>query len=77
MGMFEDIIFWGMTSSVSGKAIVILAALALHGKISKDHKISDAVVSEYHKERNFVLFGLALIVLGYALEVQGLGLWPF
>tara|TARA_B100000508_G_scaffold60333_1_gene47139 strand:- start:178877 stop:179110 length:234 start_codon:yes stop_codon:yes gene_type:complete len=77
MDMLENLIFWGMTLTVAGKVMVILAALALHGKISKDHKISDAVVTEYHKERNFVLLGLALIVIGYVLEVVGLELLPF
>jgi len=77
MDMLENFIFWGMTLTVAGKAVVILAALAIHGAISKAHKISDSVVVEYHKERNFILFGLALIIIGYALEVYGLGLFPF
>jgi len=77
MGMLENLLFWGMTLTVTGKAIVIIAALVIHGAISKAHKISDSVVIEYHKERNFILFGLALIIIGYALEVYALGLFPF
>ena len=65
-----------MTFTVVGKATVILAALAIHGAISREMKIDSLVVSEYKKERNFVLFGLALIILGYFLEVWGLQLFP-
>ncbi|MBL1434409.1 hypothetical protein COB87_002495 [Candidatus Wolfebacteria bacterium] len=74
--MLETLIFWGMTFTVVGKATVILAALAIHGAISREMKIDSLVVSEYKKERNFVLFGLALILLGYFLEVWGLQLLP-
>ena len=67
-------LFWGMTFGVVGKVLLGLAVVFVHHKVVKEHKIDRKVLTEMRRERNIALIGIALIVIGYFLEVQALGL---
>lgn len=64
-----NLLLLGLTVGTLGKLIVGIGVLRVHVHILHEHKI-DAVVLKSLKIEQFVtLFGLALIVLGYILEV--------
>jgi len=71
------LIFMGMSLSLIGKLIVIVAAIRMHSKVVQERQIDDAVVREYKKERNFIIAGALLLIAGFAFEVLGLGLLQF
>lgn len=68
-----EFVFWGMSLTVVGKVLVVVAALIIHSKILQEKKIDGIVLKEYRKERWIVVIGLICIVLGYMFEVHGLG----
>lgn len=68
-----ELLFWGMTLTVTGKVLVIVAALFIHASILKEKKIDKKLLSDYRKERWVVVLGLLMIVVGYILELRGLG----
>jgi len=72
-----SLLFIGMAISLVGKLTVIGAALIMHGKVVQEKKIDDLVLREYKKEKNVVIVGAVLLILGFAFEVVGLGLFEF
>ena len=67
------ILFIGMTLTVLGKLMAIVAGLLLHSRIMHERKIDERVLHEYHIERLIVILGLILIVVGYIMELYSLG----
>ena len=49
----------------------------MHSKVVQERQIDDVVVKEYKKERNFIIAGALLLIVGFAFEVSGLGLLQF
>jgi hypothetical protein len=62
-------LFIGRTFDVVGKVLVAYTALMVHHRFRKEHKVDNSVFAEMKKEHFLGLFGIALIVLGYILEV--------
>lgn len=64
-----NLLLWGLTVGTVGKLILGIAVLRVHIGILKEHKIDDVVLKSIVRERYITLFGLALITIGYILEV--------
>jgi hypothetical protein len=64
-----NILFWGLTIGTIGKIIVGLAVLRVHMKIFEERKIDSAVLKYIRVEHALTVLGIALIMLGYILEV--------
>lgn len=72
-----SLLFTGMAISLIGKLIVIAGALIMHGKVVQEKKIDELVLQEYKKEKHVIIFGAILLIIGFLLEVWGLGLFNF
>ena len=59
----------GFTLDVIGKIIVAYTALAVHHRFRHEHKVDNAVFNAMKKEHNYALLGIALIILGYLLQL--------
>ena len=66
-----------MTLSFLGKIILGIAVLRVHSGILHEHKIDGAVLRVMRRERYITLLGLALIMIGYILELVFYGHTPF
>ena len=64
-----NLLLLGLTLGTIGKVIIGLAVLRVHIHIIKERRIDNLVLASMKKEQLVTLFGLALIVIGYALEV--------
>jgi len=64
-----NLLLWGLTIGTVGKLILGIAVLRVHVGILHEHKIDGAVLRSIKKEQWVTLFGLALITVGYALEI--------
>jgi len=64
-----SMLLWGLTIGMFGKVLLGVAVLRVHMGILKEHKIDGAVLRAIKKERLVTYGALALIVLGYLLEV--------
>lgn len=64
-----DLLFWGLTLGVIGKLILGFAVLRVHARILHEHKIDADVLRTLKKEQIVTLVGLALILIGYVLEM--------
>lgn len=64
-----NLLLWGITIGTIGKLVLGIAVLRVHVYIIREHKIDDVVIKALKREQFVTLFGLALIVLGYTLEV--------
>ncbi|XKT75029.1 MAG: hypothetical protein ACJKSS_02580 [Patescibacteria group bacterium UBA2103] len=72
-----SLLFIGMTLSLLGKVVVIVAGLLMHSKMIQEKQIDSVVVKEYGREKYVIFLGLALIIIGYILEVWALELLIF
>lgn len=72
-----EILFWGLTISVFGKALLAIGVLRAHGELVHERKIDNVVIRSFRIERWLTIVGLALIVLGYTLEIVFYGFTPF
>lgn len=59
----------GTTLGTLGKVILGITVIRVHGRLSKEHSVDDAVVNEIHKEKTLGILGIALLVLGYIIEM--------
>lgn len=64
-----DLLFWGITLGTFGKIVLGITVVSVHWKIVKEHKIDGAVLKEIRKERNFAIFAILCILVGYMLEI--------
>ena len=60
----------GITLGTIGKLVLGVAVLRVHVYIIREHKIDDVVLKALRREQTVTLIGLALIVVGYVLEVM-------
>jgi hypothetical protein len=72
-----NLLFIGLTMSVLGKVLVVLAVLHMHSSLIAEHKIDRKVVLSYQQERVLTFIGLILVVVGYACQIYFYGLTPF
>lgn len=63
--------FLGMTLDVMGKVMVAVMAIRVHWRFRKEHKVDERVFTIMHKEEQMGMLGIALILLGWVLEVVG------
>lgn len=71
-----NLLFWGLTISLIGKAMIALGVLMAHGKIAQEKRIDKAVIHSFHVEQLITAAGLLLIVLGYFMEIYFYGFTP-
>jgi len=64
-----NLLLIGLTIGVLGKLLLGIAVLRVHLGILHEHEIDNVVLRSIKKEQTFTLVGLALIVLGYVLEM--------
>jgi len=58
-----------MTLDVVGKIMIAYTAIRVHHRFWKEHKVDEKVFSEMQRERLIGIFGIALIIIGYFLEL--------
>lgn len=68
-----DLLFIGMTLSVVGKGLLALGVVWVHVAMANERRIDDLVVRSFRTELYITLFGFALILAGYIIEVMALG----
>lgn len=61
--------FIGFTLDVIGKIMVAYTAIMVHYRFWKEHKIDERVFVAMKRERNIAVLGIALIVIGYILQI--------
>tara|TARA_B100000745_G_C20143139_1_gene392043 strand:- start:1818 stop:2093 length:276 start_codon:yes stop_codon:yes gene_type:complete len=71
-----SILFWGLTTSVVGKVMLVVGVLKAHGEIAHEHRIDARVLKTFKIERWLTIIGLALIVIGYGMEIYFYGFTP-
>ncbi|MFC1731916.1 hypothetical protein ACFL6I_16480 [candidate division KSB1 bacterium] len=69
MNIFLDLIFWALTFDVLGKILLGFSVILVHSKIVEEHRVDKIVLTEMRKERSLALFGIFLMLVGYALEL--------
>jgi len=71
-----NLLFWGLTTGVIGKVLLVVGILKAHGQIAHEHRIDAKVLQTFHTEKILTLLGLFLIVIGYAMEIYFYGFTP-
>jgi hypothetical protein len=64
-----NLLLWGLTIGTIGKLILGIAVLRVHVYILREHAIDNVVLRALKREQYVTLFGLALIIIGYAFEI--------
>ena len=59
----------GFTIEVVGKLMVAYAALSVHHRFRKEHKVDEKVFSIMDKEGKLGGLGMGLIVVGYFIQL--------
>lgn len=72
-----NILFWGLTIGVIGKIMLAIGILIAHSGIVKEQKIDLAVLKGFKLEHTLTIIGIALIVIGYFMEIYFYGFTPF
>lgn len=63
------ILYAGLGVGTLGKVILGVAVWRVHEYILKEHKIDNIVLRAIRRERYITAAGVALIIIGYILEV--------
>lgn len=61
--------FIGFTLDVVGKVLVSYTVVLVHYRFWKEHKIDEKVFATMKRERIVAIFGIALIIIGYLLQI--------
>lgn len=61
--------FLGFTIGTIGKLLIAYTAIAVHYRVRKEHKIDKRVFKTMRREQVWGILGVALIVIGYVMEV--------
>lgn len=64
-----SLLLWGLSIGTVGKLVLGIAVLRVHMGILKEHRIDGKVLNAIKRERLVTLAGLALILIGYVLEI--------
>lgn len=65
-----NLLLWGLTLGTIGKLVLGIAVLRVHLHMFQARDIDDNVLAAIKREHIVTIIGLALIVLGYLLEVM-------
>jgi len=68
-----NLLFVGMTLSVIGKGMLALGVVWVHIAMANERRIDDLVIRSFRTELFITIFGFALIVAGYIIEVSAFG----
>ena len=72
-----NILFWGLTIGVIGKILLAIGILIAHSGIVKEQKIDSVVLRRFKLEHTLTIIGIALITIGYLMEIYFYGFTPF
>lgn len=72
-----NLLFWGLTIGVAGKIMLAIGILLAHSGIMHEHRIDAKVLKSFKTEHWLTIVGIALIVIGYAMEIYFYGFTPF
>ncbi len=72
-----NILFWGLTLGTLGKVLLAVGVIIAHSGIVKERKIDTEVLRGFKIEHTITILGLALIVVGYFMEIYFYGFTPF
>lgn len=72
-----NILFWALTIGVIGKLLLAGGVLMAHTTLAHEHRVDGKVLKAFRMEHTLTLIGIALIVLGYFLEMYFYGFTPF
>lgn len=61
--------FWGFTIQVIGEILIALTVLKVHHKMLEDKKLDSKVIDGIRIEQHMGIFGIALIILGYLMQI--------
>lgn len=61
--------FVGFTLDVIGKILVAISVLFIHRRVAKEHRIDRKIIREIRRESAWAIIGIALMVLGYILQI--------
>lgn len=59
----------GFSLDIMGKVIIAYTAIAVHHRFRHEHKVDDAVFKIMKKEHTYALLGIALMIIGYLLQL--------
>lgn len=68
-----NLLFWGLTIGVIGKAMLAIGVLWAHSELAQERQVDNEVLRTFRIERWMTIIGLLLIVSGYALEIYFYG----
>lgn len=71
-----SLLFWALTIGVIGKVLLAVGVLMAHTEIAHEHRIDAKVIQVIKVERVITIVGIALILIGYFLEVYFYGYTP-
>lgn len=60
---------FGILLDTVGTILIAYTALRVHDRVRREHKIDSRVTREMRRERALGIVGVALILLGFALQV--------
>ncbi|MBI2326730.1 hypothetical protein HYU92_00255 [Candidatus Curtissbacteria bacterium] len=52
-----------------GEIMIGYTVIKVHGRVAKEHKIDNPVISEMSRERKIAISGIVLIILGFILQL--------
>lgn len=64
-----DLAFIGFSLDVLGKIMVAFTAIMVHHRFRKEHKVDERVFRSMRREQVIAIMGIALIIVGYLLQV--------
>lgn len=70
------LLFWGLTLGIVGKVLLAVSVIMVHSKIIHEHRIDTAVLIEMRHEKTLAISAIALLVIGYFLELWAYGMIP-
>lgn len=64
----------GRTLDVIGKIMIAFTAIMVHHRFLQEHKVDEQVFKTMKREQRLAMFGVALIVVGFIIEMAGITL---
>jgi len=62
----------GLTTGTLGTILIAYTALRVHHRVRKEHAIDSVVEKEMGKEMRIGVAGIALVIIGYVLQLVNL-----
>ncbi len=58
-----------LTFELVGTTLIGVSVLMVHERMKREHKIDEVVIEEINKERLVTIIGMALIIIGYIVQL--------